>query len=64
MKTNTKVWHKLNERYFACYFANGRTDVKNIETGEIVMSRSPSLQDDLKRGNIAGPLCYLFGFVI
>lgn len=56
-----KPWHSLKDNFSARYYQNGRTDVKRADTGETVTSYSPSLQDDLRRGNVDGPLSYLFG---
>ena len=54
-------WERVNGAFSARYFANGRTDVRRESTGETVTSRSPSLQDDMRRGATDGALRYLFG---
>jgi hypothetical protein len=56
-----KSWHKLTSRFSACYYQNGRTDVRRDDTGDIVVTYSPSLQSDLRRGKIDAALTYLFG---
>ena len=54
-------WHKLTRKFSVRYYQNGRTDVRRENTGDTVVTYSPSLQSDLRRGKIDAALIYLFG---
>ena len=56
-----KPWFRLNNEFAARYYQNGRTDVLRLDDSKTVISYSPSLQSDLRRGNLDAALLYLFG---
>ena len=56
-----REWELIHPNVSARFYKNGRTDVRNELTKEVVTSHSPSLQDALRAVYLDGPLIYLFG---
>jgi hypothetical protein len=57
----TREWKTVYPGYSARFYKNGRTDVRDDRSGEVVTSYSPSLQQDVRSGVVCAALSYLFG---